>query len=55
MSALNNIHYGFRHHYKSLSPQIAPYLRVGEISDSIHIYIHYSPLFRIVPCRVLMM
>ncbi len=35
MSALENIHYGFEHHLKWLSPQIVHYLRVlGVISDT---------------------
>lgn len=28
MSALDKVHYGFRHHYKWMSPQILSYLRV---------------------------
>ncbi len=35
MSALGNIHYGFEHHLKWLSPQTVHYLRVyGAISDT---------------------
>jgi len=38
MSALDNIHYGFGHHYKWQSPQIVSYLSIsGAISDTANI------------------